>query len=56
MLNESNETFFVNLSGLVNSTLTRGQALGTIVNDDILPNIGAAGATLVSENCTLQMG
>src|SRR5439155_18595062 len=50
-LNESNETFVVNLRGLVNATLTRGQALGTIVNDDVRANIGAAGATMISENC-----
>ncbi len=32
---EGNETFFVNLSGETNATVTDGQGLGTIVNDDI---------------------
>src|SRR5207244_3300081 len=31
---EPNETFFVNLSGETNATLTDNQGLGTIVNDD----------------------
>ena len=50
-LNESNETFFVNLSGVVNATLARNQAVGTITNDDLLANIGASGVALVSETC-----
>ncbi len=32
---ESNETFFVNLSGAVNATITDPQGQGTIVNDDV---------------------
>ena len=32
---ESNESFFVNLSGATNGTITDGQGVGTIVNDDI---------------------
>jgi hypothetical protein len=31
---ESNETFFVNLSGAVNAVITDAQGQGTIVNDD----------------------
>jgi hypothetical protein len=31
---EANETFFVNLSGVVNATLVDAQGLGTILNDD----------------------
>lgn len=31
---ESNETFFINLSGAVNATITDAQGLGTILNDD----------------------
>ena len=31
---ESNETFFINLSGAVNTTITDAQGLGTILNDD----------------------
>jgi hypothetical protein len=33
-LNEGNETFFVNLSNPVNVTITDGQGVGTIVDDD----------------------
>jgi len=39
-LNETNETFFVNLSSPVNATIADGQGLGTITNDDFtLPSI-----------------
>jgi hypothetical protein len=31
---EQNETFHVNLSGAVSATVTDGQGVGTIVNDD----------------------
>lgn len=34
---ESNETFFVNLSGAINATISRGQATCTINNDDLPP-------------------
>jgi len=34
---ESDETFFVNLSGPVNATIATGQATGTILNDDPAP-------------------
>ena len=33
-VNEADETFFVNLSGATNATVTDGQGLGTITNDD----------------------
>lgn len=33
-INEPNETFFVNLSGAVNATITDAKGLGTILNDD----------------------
>ncbi len=36
---ESNETFFVNLSGNVNAGISDGQALGTISNDDGVPSL-----------------
>jgi Calx-beta domain/Bacterial lectin len=36
-LYEANETFTVNLSSPVNATIARGQATGTITNDDIQP-------------------
>jgi hypothetical protein len=41
---ESDETFLVNLSNPVNATLTDGQGVGTILNDD-----GPAGSNFVSE-------
>jgi len=31
---EPNETFFVNLSSPVNTTIANGQGVGTILNDD----------------------
>jgi Calx-beta domain-containing protein len=37
LLNEPNETFFVNLTGAVNATVTDPQGLGTITNDDGQP-------------------
>jgi uncharacterized repeat protein (TIGR01451 family) len=36
-LNELNETFLVNLSNPLNATVTDGQAIGTILNDDSPP-------------------
>src|SRR5882724_2827069 len=50
--NETNETFFMNLSGLVNATFTRNQAIGTIINDDFLALLAPAGAALAGENCS----
>jgi len=35
---ENNETFFVNLSGANNATITDAQGVGTITNDDAAPN------------------
>lgn len=40
VLDEPNETFFVNLSGPTNATIADGQGVGTIVDDD-----GSGGAT-----------
>jgi chitinase len=34
---EGNETFFFRLSGAVNATITDGEAIGTIVDDDPHP-------------------
>jgi hypothetical protein len=42
---EANETFLFNLSSPVNATLSRSQAVGTIVNDDSAPT------TSVTINC-----
>src|SRR5262249_51704148 len=51
-LNTSNLTFTVNLSGPVNTTFSRSQAVGTIINSYFLPNISAAGASLTAESCS----
>src|SRR5439155_1325474 len=39
MKNEADETFTVNLSGAVNATITDDQGLGTITNDDQVPDV-----------------
>lgn len=39
VLNEKDETFFVNLSAPLNATLVDNQALGTILNDDRAPSL-----------------
>src|SRR5262249_34525347 len=39
LLGESNETFFVNLSNPNNATITDGQGLGTILDDESLPSL-----------------
>jgi len=36
---EANETFFVNVTNVTNATVTDGQGLGTLVNDDTAPNL-----------------
>ena len=38
LLDEANETFFVNLSSPTNATLADGQGLGTITDDDAAPD------------------
>jgi len=47
LLNESSETFFVNLSGAVNATLGDGQGRGTINNDDPLPTLSVGDAMVM---------
>ncbi|MDB5340672.1 MAG: hypothetical protein JWN70_6291, partial [Planctomycetaceae bacterium] len=37
LLSEADETFFVNLTGAVNATISDGQGLNTIINDDPVP-------------------
>ncbi|MEO6182348.1 MAG: Calx-beta domain-containing protein, partial [Verrucomicrobiota bacterium] len=49
--NELNETFFVNLANQVNATVSRAQAVGTIINDDLFPTIGAVGFIVTAESC-----
>jgi hypothetical protein len=43
---ENNESFYVNLSNGVNATITDGQAVGTIVNDDNPPTISINDVTV----------
>src|SRR6185503_10967309 len=43
---ELNETFFVNLSNPVNASITTGQGLGTISNDDAAPTLAINDRTL----------
>src|SRR5213596_2536902 len=47
---ESNETFFVNLSGATNATIADGQGQGTIVNDDAQPSISINDVSLAEGN------
>jgi hypothetical protein len=42
---ESDEQFFVNLSNAVNATITDGQGVGAIVNDDALPSFSIDSVT-----------
>jgi cytochrome P450 len=42
LLNEEDETFVVNLSSPLNSTLATSQGVGTILNDDPLPSLSIA--------------
>ncbi len=47
---EPNETFFVNLSSPSNATITDGQGLGTIQDDDSPPNLSVTNVTLAEGN------
>lgn len=47
---ESNESFFVNLSGPVNATIGDDQGVGTIVNDDGLPAISINDVSVAEGN------
>ncbi|HEY3026209.1 MAG TPA: Calx-beta domain-containing protein, partial [Pyrinomonadaceae bacterium] len=49
-LNESDETFFVNLSGATNGTITDTQGLGTITNDDPVPSLSINDVGLAEGN------
>jgi len=50
LLNETNETFFVNLTNVVGATVTDGQGLGTITNDDALPTISTSDLSVTEGN------
>src|SRR3954463_11562994 len=43
---ETNETFFVNVTNVTGATVTDGQGQGTIVNDDVAPNLTINDVTL----------
>ena len=48
--NESTETFFVNVTGVINAVVVDGQGVGTIANDDPLPSLSIDDVTLVEGN------
>jgi hypothetical protein len=50
VLDEDDETFFVNLTNAVNATIGDGQGLGTIVDDDPLPVLSVAGCSVTEGN------
>src|SRR5262245_25659481 len=47
VLNEANETFFVNLLNPVQATVARSQGIGTIGNDDPLPSVSIDDVTVI---------
>ena len=49
-LNEPNETFFVNVTGVLNAVVVDGQGVGTITNDDPLPSLSIDDVTVVEGN------
>ena len=49
-LNEPSETFFVNVTNVVNAVVIDGQGTGTIVNDDPLPSLSINDVTVVEGN------
>ena len=50
LLNEADETFFVNLSSPTNVTIADGQGVGTISNDDPVPSLAISDAALTEGN------
>jgi hypothetical protein len=46
---EANETFFVNLSGAQNATISKAQGIGTITNDDVPPGLSIDSPLPISE-------
>ena len=46
LLDEANETFLVNLSGPTNATITDGQGIGTITDNDPLPTLAVDDVTV----------
>ena len=49
-LNESDENFFVNLSGATNATISDNQGQGTIQDDDPQPSLSIGDVTLAEGN------
>ena len=50
VVNEPDETFFVNLGGEVNATITDAQGQGTILNDDGIPSISINDVSVIEGN------
>ena len=50
ILNEPSETFFVNVTNVVNAVVVDGQGVGTIVNDDPLPSLSINDVTVTEGN------
>lgn len=50
LLDETNETFFVNLSGASNATILDNQGLGTITDDDAQPALSVVAASITEGN------
>ncbi|GAA4804274.1 putative Ig domain-containing protein [Lysobacter hankyongensis] len=49
-LNEPSETFFVNVTNVINAVVVDGQGVGTIVNDDPLPSLSINDVTVLEGN------
>ena len=49
-LNEPTETFFVNVTNVINAVVVDGQGVGTITNDDPLPSLSINDVTVVEGN------
>lgn len=49
-LNEASETFFVNVTNVVNAVVVDGQGVGTITNDDPLPSLSINDVTVTEGN------
>lgn len=49
-LNEPSETYFTNVTNVVNAVVVDGQGVGTIVNDDPLPSLSINDVTVVEGN------
>jgi uncharacterized protein YhjY with autotransporter beta-barrel domain len=50
LLNEPTETFFVNVTGVINAVVVDGQGVGTITNDDPLPSMSIDDVSVVEGN------